>query len=121
MMSLVSGRMVGFVIVGTLVLAIALVGWQSLRQVNALITIVRASAIAERDAHWRGEIQAAEARTAQAIAGALRRTMAAEATARDQIAAADARAAELEKANAQLPDSPECGLGRDRVRLLNGR
>lgn len=121
MMSLVSGRLPGIIIVGALVLALAQIGLLCLRQVNALIEITRASATAERDAHWRAEIQSAEARTAQAIADGLRRTMAAEATARDQIAAADARAAELERANAQLPDSPECGLGRDRVRLLNGR
>jgi hypothetical protein len=121
MMSLVSGRMVGFIVAGTLVLAIALVGWQSLRQVNALIEITRASATAERDAHWRAEIQSAEARTAQAIADGLRRTMTVEANARGQVAALEARAAELESLNASLPDGNSCGLGRDRVRLLNNR
>lgn len=81
----------------------------------------RASAISERDAHWTAEIAKSSTAEQARIAANLRQTMAADAAARDRIADAEARAAELETENAALASDGRCGVGRDRVRLLNQR
>lgn len=92
-----------------------------LRTVNGMIETAAATARAERDNYWRAEIEKSNAATQAKIAENLKQTMAAQDAARDQVAAAEARAAELEKENAALPDDGAGGLSRDRVRLLNKR
>ncbi|TRL38018.1 hypothetical protein [Rhizobium straminoryzae] len=109
------------IVAAALVAAAGFSCWLTLRVIDGMIDDARAGAIAERDAHWTAEIQKSEAATQKRIADTLRETMAAEAAARDQIAAVEARAIQLEKENAALPDAGACGLGRDRVRLLNKR
>ncbi len=92
-----------------------------LRTVNSMVETAAATARAERDNYWRAEIEKSNAVTQAKIAENLKQTMAAQNAARDEVAAAETRAAELEKENAALPDDGACGLSRDRVRLLNKR
>lgn len=89
--------------------------------VNTMVETAAATARAERDNYWRAEIEKSNAATQAKIAENLKATMAAQDAARDQVAAAEMRAAELEKENAALPDDDDCGLSRNRVRLLNQR
>jgi hypothetical protein len=90
-------------------------------KIEAMVSEAAKSARAERDYYWRGEIEQMRADAQKQIAENLRQTMAAQNAARDQVAAAEARASELEKENAALPDGGDRGIGRDRVRLLNKR
>lgn len=92
-----------------------------IEMVNGMVEKAAVSARAERDNYWRAEIEKSNAATQAKIAENLKATMAAQDAARDQVAAAEARAAELEKENAALPDDGAGGLSRDRVRLLNKR
>ncbi len=92
-----------------------------LRTVNTMVETAATTARAERDHYWRAEIEKSNAAIQAKIAENLKQTMAAQNAARDEVAAAETRAAELEKENAALPDDGACGLSRDRVRLLNKR
>jgi hypothetical protein len=89
--------------------------------IRNLVADAAQAARAERDYYWRGQIDQMKAAAERQIAENLRQTMAAQDEARDQVAQAEARAAELERDNAALPDGGDRGLGRDRVRLLNKR
>lgn len=91
------------------------------RQFIGLIEQARIEVRNERDAHWRAELAASEAKVQAEIAEALRETMARQDAAIAKVSEAEARAAELERENAALPDNGVCGVGRDRVRLLNKR
>lgn len=93
----------------------------SLKTIDGMIDKAAASARAERDHYWRAEIEQSNAATQVKIAENLKLTMAVQETARDQVAAAEARSQQLETENATLPDDGTCGLGRARVRLLNQR
>lgn len=93
--------------------------WRGMAHIGALVADARASAFAERDAHWRAEIAASNIQVE-----AERRRLADAAAAADQRAASEITALqkhllELETRNAALPNGDGCGLGRDRVRLLN--
>lgn len=92
-----------------------------LSTINGLVESAETTARAERDHYWRGQVDQMKAAAERQIAESLRQTMAAQEKARDQVAEAQARAAELEKDNAALPDSGARGLSRERVRLLNKR
>ena len=107
------------IVLGLMIVAALLLGWLALSTVDGIADKARASAVAERDAHWTGEIAKFEAATQTRIAEQLKETMAAEAAARSEVAAYAAQLAEMEAENAALPDGGACGLGRDRVRLLN--
>lgn len=107
------------IVLGAMVVAAFLLGWLALRTVDSIADKARASAVAERDAHWTAEIARSEEAKATFIAEKLKETMAAEAAARSEVAAYAAQLADMEAENAALPDGGACGLGRDRVRLLN--
>lgn len=92
-----------------------------LKTIGGMIDDAVRTARAASDHYWRAQIEQSNAAQQAKIAANLRQTMALQEAARDQVAAAEARAAELEKENAALPDDGRCGLGRDRVRLLNKR
>lgn len=106
------------IVLGLIALAAAGICWACLATVDRLVGDARASAIAERDAHWEAEIARSEAATQAMIAEKLRETMAAQEAARAHVASVEAQLAQLETDNARLPDDGACGLGRDRVRLL---
>jgi len=92
-----------------------------LKTIGDMIDDAARAARAERDHYWRAQIEQSNAAQQAKVAANLRQTMALQEAARDQVAAAEARAAELERQNAALPDNGACGLSRDRVRLLNAR
>ncbi|MBW8285762.1 MAG: hypothetical protein K0M55_19410 [Rhizobium sp.] len=108
-------------IAGAMLLAAAGLGWLTLKTIDDMVDTAASDARAERDHYWRAQIEQSNAIAQKAIADALKNTMAAQDAARDQVAAAEARATQLETENAALPDNGRCGLGRDRVRLLNKR
>jgi len=96
-------------------------GVAAMARVDAMITTAATTARTERDASWRAEIEKSNADAQANITAALKETMAAQEAARDQLAAAERRATELEKDNDALPDDAKCGLSAGRVRLLNGQ
>lgn len=93
----------------------------TISKIDGMIDKAASAKAQERDAFWAGQIEKSNAEANAKVAQALRETMAAQDAARDQIATAEQRAAELEKENAALPDDGSGGIGRDRVRLLNKR
>ena len=107
------------IVLGAMFVAALLLGWLALRTVDGIADKARASAVAERDAHWMAEIARSEEAKATFIAEKIKETMAAEAAARSEVAAYAAQLADMEAENAALPDGGACGLGRARVRLLN--
>lgn len=107
--------------IAALLVVLAGLAVAGLRTVNSMVEAATVTARAERDNYWRAEIEKSNAAIQAKIAENLKQTMAAQDAARDQVAAAEARAAELEKENAALPDDGAGGLSRDRVRLLNKR
>ncbi|QND45319.1 hypothetical protein HB780_06100 (plasmid) [Rhizobium lusitanum] len=93
----------------------------TITRIDDMIDKATASVRQERDAYWTGQIEKSNAEANAKIAQALKETMAVQDAARDQIATAEQRAANLEKENAALPDDGTGGLSRERVRLLNKR
>ncbi|MBB4955350.1 septal ring factor EnvC (AmiA/AmiB activator) [Agrobacterium vitis] len=114
-----------YIIAGLAILAlIALIVWgavASLGKVESMVAAGAAAARNERDAHWRAEIEKSNADAQAKLAETLKSTMAAQDAARDQLAALERRATELEKDNDSLPENGRFGLSRSRVRLLNGQ
>lgn len=110
-----------FVVGAGLVLGAALVGYKAADMLGAIIIDRVAAAVAERDAHWRGQISDANVKAALAEAAQANQAM----KLNSEISAA--REAErmaqdqLETANAALPQDAAGGIGRERVRLLNRR
>lgn len=98
----------------------ALSFWRGMAAIDALEARAAETARAERDAHWRGEIAASNAAVAEAKAAQAVAAMTAEAAIRAAETRLQTELNELETRNAALPDGDRRGLGRDRVRLLNG-
>lgn len=102
-------------------LIIAMIVWggvAAIGKIDAMLTEATATARKERDGYWQAEIAKSNADAQAKIVENLKITMAVQNAARDQVAAAERRATEVEKDNDALPDRA-CGLSRDRVRLLN--
>ncbi len=112
-----------FAAAGALIAVLTIAGLVlgTVSKIEAMTDEAARSARSERDHYWRAQVEQMRADAQEQIADNLRKTMAAQNAARDEVAALQARAAELEKENAALPDGGERGLGRDRVRLLNKR
>ncbi len=68
---------------------------------------------------WLLKIEEMKRLSAEEAVAQARRSAEVEAQAAERIAATERNYTELEKDNAVLPDSSECGLGAKRVRLLN--
>ncbi|PZU93109.1 MAG: hypothetical protein DI527_07625 [Chelatococcus sp.] len=101
-------------------LAVMAVGfWQGLAEIAAMQTRAAEAARDERDAHWTAEIAKANAAVHQARAEQAVAVGRIEAQAGEQAGRFQTELNELEKANAALAGGDRCGLGRDRVRLLN--
>ncbi len=103
-----------------LLAASALGFWRGMAAIDALEARAAASARSERDAHWRAEIAASNAAVANARAEQAVAALAAEAAVRAAETRLQTELNELETRNAALPDGDSRGIGRDRVRLLNG-
>jgi hypothetical protein len=92
--------------------------WLGMAAIERMQEAAAASARAERNAHWRAEIAAANAaheadraRQAEQALAAEAAAQAAQASILDQLKALEAR-------NAALPQGGRCGVDRARVRLL---
>jgi hypothetical protein len=72
----------------------------------------------ERDAHWRAEIAASNAKVEAERAEAARAAADAEARLAAETKSLTDQLLTLEARNASLPDARACGLSRDRVRML---
>ena len=108
-------------VVGAALLALASLGaWGVMHTIGGMVSEAAATARAERDAHWRAEIAASNVAVQAARAEQALLVAHAEAVAGEQTAKLQTELTELEKANAALAGGDRCGVGRDRVRLLNG-
>lgn len=121
MMAMLQKPLAALTVAAAFALSAIFLAFATVATVRGMEARARASAVSERDAHWSAEIEKSNAIAQARIADTLRKTMAADAAARDRIADAEARAAELETENAALASDGRCGVGRDRVRLLNQR
>lgn len=102
-------------------LALAGLGfWRGMVAIDALEARAAATAKAERDAHWRAQIAASNAEVANARAEQAVAAMTADAAMRAAEARFQTELNDLESRNAALPGGNSRGIGRDRVRLLNG-
>ncbi|CAD7055373.1 hypothetical protein RHAB21_00705 [Pseudorhizobium halotolerans] len=106
------------IVISLMLLAAAFLGWLALHTVDGMVDDARLSAIAERDAHWKGEIAEANTKAALAEAAQANSALRIQAEATAKIRAAEEKLTELEKENAALPDGAACGLDHGRVRLL---
>ncbi|WP_276200374.1 hypothetical protein [Chelatococcus sp. XZ-Ab1] len=102
-------------------LAVAGLGaWRATAAIERLVNDAATQARAARDAHWRAEIEASNAKVAAMRLQQVEAAMQAEKSLRDAKQQFEADLKELEEANAALAGGDDGGLGRDRVRLLNG-
>lgn len=77
------------------------------------------TAVAMRDAEWKGQIDAANAKASAAREAQALKADAASRAAAVEISRLSDSLAKKEALNAALPNADACGLDRDRVRLLN--
>ncbi|MGV1784564.1 MULTISPECIES: hypothetical protein [Agrobacterium] len=96
----------------------AFLGWLSISAVNSMVETAVTTKAAERNAHWKAEIETANTRAANAEAAQVHLAMELERDTSIRIAALNVNKEKLENENAALPNGDACGLGRDRVRLL---
>jgi Na+-transporting methylmalonyl-CoA/oxaloacetate decarboxylase gamma subunit len=104
---------------GLLCLALVLVMWRVGALIDRRIVAAAAAAIELCNAEWKAEIAKANALAEAARAAQAIDMAATEARAADDMARLKSDLITMEKANAGLPGGNRCGLGRDRVRLLN--
>lgn len=121
-LALKNWKAIAVVIVVALLFAAGGLGfWRGLVAIERIQTAAAEGATKLCNAGWetqiaRSNVAVASARTEQALASAR-----ADAASRDVESQVEARLKELGKANAALPGGDRCGIGRDRVRLLNER
>ncbi|KPH80534.1 hypothetical protein [Bosea vaviloviae] len=114
-------RVIAGVVAVLVLLALAGLGfWQGMAAIDAMELRAAATARAERDALWRAEIATSNALVEKARADQALAAMAADAKLRDAAADFETKLKDLEGRNAELPHGDRVGIGRDRVRLLNG-
>ena len=89
-----------------------------LRQVDGMIARAVAAERFGRDAYWSGEMEKANAKASAMAARQAAQALSIETAANERIRAVELQLSELETANASLPGGSDCGLKRDRVRLL---
>lgn len=102
-------------------LAIAGLGaWGTAATFAGIVSDARQHAADSRDAVWKAEIARANAEAERDKAIQRAAAAAAETRATSEITALKQSLNQMEQRNAALPDGARRGLGRDRVRLLNG-
>ncbi|CDN93495.1 hypothetical protein [Agrobacterium tumefaciens] len=106
------------IIVAAFLAAAAFLGWLTIATVNGMVERAVETKATERDAYWKVEITAANAKVAVAEAAQVHLALELERNTSVRIAALNVNKEKLEKENAALPNGDACGLGRDRVRLL---
>ncbi|WP_052502953.1 hypothetical protein [Brucella anthropi] len=98
---------------------IAFFGWRTVSIVEDIIRDRVTAAETARDAHWRAEVEAANAVAAGNIIAQMRAARAADLAAQAEIDRLKSELSELESKNANLPDSDGSGIDVERARLLN--
>lgn len=127
MLEAVAGRLgikVGKGVVISLALAALLAGaglafWRGMARIDGMVETARTSALAERDAHWRSEIEKSNASVEVELRRRAEASAEAQAKSAAELAQLQQTLIEMEAKNAALPNSDRCGLDRDRIRLLN--
>lgn len=121
MIAWMTGKALPYLIAAAVAFAAAALFALGVAKLDGMIDKARQEAIAARDAHWQGQITEANAKVATAAASLARLAMQRDA----ELAEADRKLKdqqdEMEARNAALPGADDCGLSRDRVRLLNAR
>lgn len=98
---------------------IAFFGWRTVSIVEDIIRDRVTAAETARDAHWRAEVETANAVAAGNIIAQMRAARAADLAAQAEIDRLKSELSELESKNANLPDSDGSGIDVERARLLN--
>lgn len=106
------------IIVLLLILAALFLGWLTIKTVNGMVDDAVTRTVSERDAFWTAGIETATRKAAEAEAQQARHALDLERDTNVKLDALRAQKQELEIENARLPNGNDCGLGRDRVRLL---
>lgn len=106
------------IIVLLLIGAALFLGWLTIATVNGMVERAVSRTKSESDARWTAAIETANTKAANAEAAQARYALDLERSTSAKIDALRARNEELETQNAALPNGDDCGLGRDRVRLL---
>ena len=104
--------------VAILLLAAAALAYGAAKNVNAMVSMARAAAIAERDAHWSAEIARSNTEYANRAAAQARAVIELQAKAGDEIAQIKREQLERKKDNEALPSGDACGISAPRSRLL---
>lgn len=94
--------------------------WRGMVAIDAMEARAAQTARDERDSHWRAEIAKSNELVAKAHAVMVVRAAEADAAAREAESRHQTELKDLESRNAELPLGDRVGIGRDRVRLLNG-
>lgn len=119
MIAWLTGKAGPYLIAAVVALAAAALIALSIARLDGMIDKARQEAVAARDAHWQTEIAKANAKVSSAAASLARLAIQKDA----ELAEADRKLrdtqADMEAQNAALPGAGDCGLSRDRVRLLN--
>lgn len=106
------------IIVLLLILAALFLGWLTIKTVNGMVGDAVTRTVSERNAFWTSAINAANSKVAAAEAEQARYALDLERNTQAKLDALRAQNTALETQNAALPNGADCGLGRDRVRLL---
>ncbi|APO76091.1 hypothetical protein AM571_CH03297 [Rhizobium etli 8C-3] len=103
---------------GALLLAVASLGYLTVREIHAMTDEAATAAKQLSDATWTARIEKANAEANQKIADQAKAVIQIQAEAADRVNAASQQLEEVRKRNAALPHGDDIGLSADRVRLL---
>ncbi|UDF29822.1 UNVERIFIED_ORG: hypothetical protein LHK14_00420 [Roseateles sp. XES5] len=118
-MSLLSHRILGPVLIGgALLVFMLLLIWAILAKFDSALERAARQAAEARDAHWTAQVERANADANRRVADQAKAALAIEADANARVRTITDQLTTMEIANAALPSGDDCGLGRDRVRLL---
>ncbi|MFT4162843.1 hypothetical protein [Shinella sp.] len=92
--------------------------WVILVKFDTMLERAARTAAEARDAYWTGEIERSNAEANRLLADQAKAALAIETSANARVRAVEIQLANLENANAALPGGDDCGLSRDRVRVL---
>ena len=119
MIAWASGKALPYLIAAAVALAAAALFGLGIAKLDSMLETARDEAKAGRDAYWQGQIAEANAKVSAAAASLARMAMQKDAELADADRKLRDQQAETEAQNAVLPGADDCGLSRDRVRLLN--
>lgn len=92
--------------------------WAILVKFDGMLERAARTAAEARDGFWTGEIERANAEANRQLASQAKAALAIETDANSRVRAVEIQIANLEAENAALPGGDDCGLRRDRVRVL---